>query len=132
FYDTSDDHEALIVRPRNLQDNATPSGNSMMAKQLLRLYAYTGEARYEKAAVNALKLLSEALKQYPQAFGEALNAVDSLVHGISEIAIVGAPDDSATDALLQALNASYRPNMILALTPSDQDDSATIPLLRQR
>jgi uncharacterized protein YyaL (SSP411 family) len=29
FYDTSDDHEALITRPRDLQDNATPSGNAM-------------------------------------------------------------------------------------------------------
>ena len=40
FYDTSDDHEDLIVRPRNLQDNVTPSGNAMIAKQLLRLAAY--------------------------------------------------------------------------------------------
>ena len=32
FYDTSDDHEDLIVRPRNMQDNVTPSGNAMMAK----------------------------------------------------------------------------------------------------
>ncbi len=37
FYDTSDDHEDLIARPRNLQDNATPSGNSMMAYNLIRL-----------------------------------------------------------------------------------------------
>ena len=34
--------KSLIVRPRNLQDNVTPSGNAMMAKQLLRLAAYTG------------------------------------------------------------------------------------------
>ena len=50
FFDTSNDHEALIARPRNMQDNATPSGNAMMARQFIRLAAYTGEARYEEAA----------------------------------------------------------------------------------
>ncbi|HRF94381.1 MAG TPA: thioredoxin domain-containing protein, partial [Aggregatilineales bacterium] len=78
FFDTSDDHEALIVRPRTVQDNAVPSGNNMMAKQLLRLYAYTGEAKYQQVAVGALRLLTNALGQYPHGFGEALNAVDML------------------------------------------------------
>ncbi len=50
FFDTADDQEALIARPRNMQDNATPSGNAMMAKSLIRLSAYTGEARYDEAA----------------------------------------------------------------------------------
>ena len=29
FYDTSDDHEQLILRPKDVQDNAVPSGNAM-------------------------------------------------------------------------------------------------------
>ena len=79
FYDTSDDHETLIVRPRNLQDNVIPSGNAMMAKQLLRLAAYTGEAGYDEAAREVLRKLSDAMGQYPQAFAESLNAADMLV-----------------------------------------------------
>ena len=45
FYDTSDDHEALIVRPRELQDNAVPSGNGMAALVLLRLAGLAVEPR---------------------------------------------------------------------------------------
>lgn len=132
FYDTGDDHEKLIVRPRNLQDNATPSGSAMMAKQLLRLAAYTGETRYEEAARTTLALLSEALRQYPQAFGEALNAVDMLVNGLDEVAVVGDPADEQTAALLAVIRQPYRPNAIAALAPQDVDGEHTIPLLNHR
>src|SRR5258708_5406939 len=60
FFDTGDEHETLIARPRSVQDNATPSGNSMMAKVLSKLAAYTGEALYEQAALPILKDLAAA------------------------------------------------------------------------
>ena len=132
FFDTSDDHETLIVRPRNVQDNATPSGGAMMAKQLIRLYAYAGDARYEAAASDALRLLTGAMQQYPQAFGEALNAVDMLAGGLAEIAIVGAPASDATRALLAVTTETLRPNLIVALAPKDVPGEATIPLLSHR
>ncbi len=132
FFDTGDDHESLIARPRNMQDNATPSGNSMIARQLVRLAAYTGESNYDEAARNTLGLLSEALRQYPQAFGEALSAVDMLVSGLAEVAIVGALADSSTKSLLDAAQKTYRPNIITALSPIDVAEEATIPLLSYR
>ncbi len=132
FFDTSDDHEALIVRPRNVQDNATPSGNSVIVKNLVRLSAYTGDARYDEAARGALRLLTEALKQYPQAFGEALNAVDILVNGLAEVAVVGDPEDARTQALLDVMQKPYRPNVITALAPRDVEGEAAIPLLSYR
>src|SRR5262249_27205682 len=82
FYDTSDDHEALIARPRNVQDNAVPSGNSMMAKVLVELGAFTGDNRFETAARGIVRTVAAATQQYPTAFGEALNAADLLVYGI--------------------------------------------------
>jgi uncharacterized protein YyaL (SSP411 family) len=132
FFDTSDDHEALIVRPRNVQDNATPSGSAMMARQLLRLAAYTGDARYDQAAEGTLRLLTEALRQYPQAFGESLNAVDMLVNGHQEVAIVGGVDDERTLELLRVVNNDYHPNIITALAETDVADESEIPLLIQR
>ncbi len=132
FYDTGDDHEKLIVRPRNLQDNATPSGNAMMAKQLLRLAAYTGETRYEESARRTLALLSEALRQYPQAFGEALSAADMLVNDLDEVAVVGDPADEQTAALLAVIRRPYRPNAIAALAPQDVDGEHILPLLNHR
>jgi uncharacterized protein len=132
FFDTSDDHESLIVRPRNVQDNATPAGSSMMARQLIRLAAYTGESHYDEAGRGALRLLTEALRQYPQAFGEALNGVDMIVCGLTEVAAVGSPDDKRTAELLSAIHSAYRPNMIVALSPHDVEADAVIPLLSQR
>jgi uncharacterized protein YyaL (SSP411 family) len=130
FYDTGDQHEALIVRPRSLQDNAVPSGNSMMAKGLARLSAYTGESRYEDAARRLLSMLAEAMRQYPQAFGEALSAADMLVSGLSEVAIIGVPTEAKS--LLDAVQKPYHPNAITALSPADLPGDATIPLLSYR
>ena len=132
FFDTSDDHEALIVRPRNLQDNVTPSGNGMMAKQLLRLAAYTGETRYEDAARAVLRKLSDAMRQYPQAFAESLNAADMLVQGIAEVALIGDRSDPTTRQIVDALQEPFRPNMVAACARDDVDRHATIPLLSGR
>ncbi len=132
FFDTSDDHEKLIVRPRNVQDNATPSGNSLMARQLLRLSAYTGDASYYDAAQGVLTPLGEAMRQFPQAFGEALNAVDMLVNGVSEVAIVGDIGDAKTIELLRVVYETYRPNIIVALAQEDVEDESVIPLLSHR
>ncbi|MEP7288104.1 MAG: thioredoxin domain-containing protein [Chloroflexota bacterium] len=132
FFDTSDDHETLIARPRSLQDNATPSGNSMMAKVLVKLAAYTGEARYEDSARPLLRGLADAMREYPTAFGEALNAADLLIRGIKEIAIIGDPAQSATQALLAVTNSGFRPNAIVALSPQDVGGTATPMLLAYR
>lgn len=132
FYDTSDDHEALIVRPRNLQDNVTPSGNAMMAKQLLRLAAYTGEARYGDAARETLRKLSDAMRQYPQAFAESLNAADMLVQGLAEVAIIGDTHDQTTLEVMDALRRPFRPNLVTAFARGDVALHDSIPLLNAR
>ncbi len=129
FYDTSDAHEQLIARPRSLQDNALPSGSAMIAKCLVRLAAFTGEARYADAARAALAPLAGAMRQYPQAFGETLSAVDLLVRGIDEVAIVGDPADEHTVALVDVVQQPYRPGVITALSSADVPAEAEIPLL---
>ena len=132
FYDTSDDHESLIVRPRNLQDNVTPSGNAMMAKQLLRLSAYTGDSRYDEAGRELLRKLSDAMRQYPQAFAESLNAADMLIRGIDEVAFIGDPESAGGSAILSTLRLPYRPNMIAAWSRQDVARHEVIPLLSAR
>ncbi len=132
FYDTGDDHESLIARPRALQDNATPSGSSLIVRGLLQLSAYTGIPDYADAAHGALRLITAALREYPQAFAEALNAADMLVQGVAEIAFVGAPDDPATQALIDVAQQPYRPNAITALAAQNVEGEADIPLLSYR
>jgi uncharacterized protein YyaL (SSP411 family) len=132
FYDTSDDHEALITRPRSLQDNATPSGSSMMAMGLLRLAAYTGDGDYFNAAQTTLSMLYAAMREYPQAFGQALSAAGALVNGLDEVAVVGDPADAETRALLDTIQKPYRPGVIAALAAEDVEGEHTIPLLSYR
>ena len=69
FYDTSDDHEALITRPRDLQDNATPSGNAMAVTAQLKLAGLSNENRYVDLAHEALTQIQPMMAQYPLGFG---------------------------------------------------------------
>ncbi|PJF24410.1 MAG: thioredoxin domain-containing protein, partial [Phototrophicales bacterium] len=128
FFDTSDDHEALIARPRSLEDNAIPSGTSLLCKSMALLSAYTGDEKYDAAARSALRQLTAAMREYPQAFGEALGVIDALVNGVDEVALVGDPNAPEMRALLDYLISAYRPNMVIALSPSDVNDEAAIPL----
>ena len=54
FCDTASDAEELIARPRDVQDNATPSGNSMMSSVLLKLSDLSMTQRYEEVAREGL------------------------------------------------------------------------------
>jgi uncharacterized protein YyaL (SSP411 family) len=133
FFDTSTQHEALIVRPRNVQDNAVPSGSGMMTTQLVRLAAYTGDSRYDEAARRALKLLSNAIEQVPSAFGQSACALEMLVNGVQELALVGDPETDTMRDLLNLTRTAYRPNLIVALSKEDvRDEHPAIPLLSYR
>ena len=95
FYDTADDAEALIARPRSLEDNALPSGNSMAAIVLLRLAAWTGERPYRAAAEGTVAPMSSVAARIPTGFANWLVAYQLALAPQHEIAIVGevgAPD----------------------------------------
>ena len=91
FFDTSDDHERLITRPKNVQDNATPSGSAMAATALFRLSGLTGDGRYAEAAESGMNLISGFADKHPTAFGQWLNAMDYCLGDPLEVAIVGDP-----------------------------------------
>ncbi|MCL4507535.1 MAG: thioredoxin domain-containing protein [Chloroflexi bacterium] len=130
FYDTSDDHEALITRPHDLQDNAVPAGNSMAATALLKLAALTGESHYSDTAEQALSGLQDSLSKYPTAFGQWLVAFELALRGITEVAIVGDPALPTTQAMIQTAQGSYTPNRVAALLrPGEQPG---VPLLDGR
>jgi len=128
FYDTSDDHETLVARPRSLQDNAVPSGNSMLAYNLMRLAAYTGNTKYETAAMPIFRQTLAAVQQYPSAFGQVLSAYDLLIRRGIEVAMVGKRD---TD-IFNLVQTSFLPRILLAWSEAPQDEAATPPLLAHR
>ena len=76
FFDTSDEHERLVTRPKDIQDNAVPSGNAMAAGVLLRLHAWTGQGSYRTLAERAMRTAVPQVARYPTAFAQWLSAMD--------------------------------------------------------
>ncbi|MBN1177674.1 MAG: thioredoxin domain-containing protein [Anaerolineae bacterium] len=123
FYDTSDDHEALIARPREFQDNALPSGNGMAATVLAKLAGLALEPRYEDAVRHSLRQVQALLAQYPLGFAQWLVAQTYLLSRPREVAIVG--EEGAWE-LLDVATAGYRPHQVVAAGASG------VPLLEGR
>jgi uncharacterized protein YyaL (SSP411 family) len=119
FFATSNDHEQLVVRRKDIEDAPIPSGSSSAAVGLLRLGALTGDARYEKAAISHLQIVAPLLGAHPQAFAHALVALDLLVRPGREVALAGATDDPALAALVEVVRERLRPGVVLAGPPGD-------------
>ncbi len=89
FYTTSDFHESLVARPKELYDNAIPSPNSIGAEALLRLYLLTTEPEYEQRALQTMQPLMDVLGKAPTGFGQMLCALDLYLGPSSEVALIG-------------------------------------------
>lgn len=114
FYDTADDAQDLVVRPRELQDNAVPSGNAMAATVLQKLARFAHEPRYEVHARRILEAMAELMGQHPLAFGQWLVALDDALAPPVEVAVVGDLDVEATQALIREAQRAYAPHQLLA------------------
>jgi uncharacterized protein len=125
FFSTSDDHEALVARRKEIGDHPVPSGNSSAAMGLLRLAALTGERRYEEQAESVFRLFARPAAQHPEAFAHLLRAIDFHLSPTKEVALIG--EDIA--ALARVVRAEHRPHLVLAGGPEGSD---TPPLLRSR
>ncbi len=133
FFQTSDEHETLIARPKDLFDEAVPSGNAVAAHVLLQLSALLGEPEYDRRARATIELVTSALQQYPSAFATMLNALDFALAVPREVAIMGDLQDEATQRLIDALDARWQPNVVVAAAdPTDTVAAELIPLLRER
>jgi uncharacterized protein YyaL (SSP411 family) len=126
FFDTSSDHETLITRPKDVFDNATPSGNAVAADVLLRLALLTGRNEYRRAAQGVLELLADSMTRYPLGIARSLSALDFFLGRPKEVAIIGEAGAADTEALLRTVFEPFLPNRVVA------GGSAQIPLLEDR
>ncbi len=133
FFDTGKDHEALLVRPRELFDNAIPCGSSVAVEVLLKLSLLTGEEEYRSIGSRALHSVGPLLGQHPLGMSRWLCGLDFYIHRPKEIAVVGGRTEEATQALLREVHGRYLPNKVLAAT-EEEDVTGTheLPLLRFR
>jgi uncharacterized protein YyaL (SSP411 family) len=115
FFFTAKDGEALLARGKPSFDSAIPSGNGVMAMNLLRLYRLTGDARARTLALETLERFGGAVAQAPTGAGALLNALDFAQAGAREIFIAGDPGEPATRALVQAVWRHPDPNRVVAL-----------------
>ena len=131
FYDTGHDHERLIVRPRNLFDNAVPCGTSVAIETLLRLAVLTGEAGYETRALTALRPIADLLGRHPAAFGRFLCALDFHLGPKVEVALIARNGNA--EPLAAEVFGRFLPNRVVAgMVAGDASAGAGMPLLEGR
>ncbi|HWI22588.1 MAG TPA: thioredoxin domain-containing protein, partial [Baekduia sp.] len=123
FFSTSSDHEQLLTRRKDLEDNPIPSGNSSAALGLLRLAALTGDYSYEERAAGVFALVGDVAPRNAHAFGHLLTALDFHLLPTQEVALAG--DDVA--ALAAVVRHHFRPHVVLAGPPGDG-----VPLMQGR
>ena len=132
FFDTSKDGEQLLLRPKDVQDNATPSGNALACEALLKLYELTGEGNYRNLAEKALALVTGMSTRYPTAFGRWLSAADMALGNTKQVAVIyeaGGEEDASK--FIQVIQSEFRPNVLVAASAHPPSNNAP-PLLKDR
>jgi uncharacterized protein YyaL (SSP411 family) len=133
FYFTSTDHEELLTRTKDYFDNATPSGNSVAALALQKLFHLTQEQEYQRTALAVLRTVRQAVAKYPSGFGYALCALDFYLSEPKEIAIVGETDSHEVRLFIEEIYSRYLPNKVIAArAPQDEQSAEAIKLLAGR
>ena len=129
FFDTADDAEALLHRPRELTDNASPCGSSALTSALLTASVLVAEPdRYRAAAEAALRAAGALARQYPRFAGHWLTAAEALVRGPLQVAVVGASDADRNPLLAAARRLAPGGTVLLGGAP----DASGVPLLADR
>ncbi len=140
FYDTGEDSEKLVVRPRDPSDNASPSGQSALVHALLTYAAMTGSGRHRDAAEGALRHAHTLAARAPRFAGWSLAAAEAALAGPLEVAVVGAEDDPARAELVRVARESSSPGLVVVDglpdqgpgVGSDESDPSVLPLLTGR
>ena len=111
FYDTARDHGTLITRPRDLSDNATPSGTSLACDVLLHLASLDEHPAYRDIVSHLLDAVAAPMAEQPLGFGHWLGVADCAVHGAVQVALI---DGHGAAVLRDALRRMYVPTLVLA------------------
>ncbi|MEW4489719.1 thioredoxin domain-containing protein [Thalassoglobus sp. JC818] len=109
FFYTGNDHEKLIARTKEVQDNAVPSGNGMAATALVKLAHLTGRSDLMERATSTLDSFGELLADRPQAVGQALIALDLVVGPSRQIVLVESDDEKDSSKLGEWARRQFLP-----------------------
>jgi uncharacterized protein len=129
WFDTAADAETLIVRPKEIQDGATPSGGATAAATILRLAELTADMRLRDAAGRAIGQMEQLAGRYPRAFAAWLGALDFASASVTQVAIVGDRGAPATRALVDLARKGFQPYRVLAV---GEPESSKLDLMHGR
>ncbi len=117
FFNTRQDSETPLVRPKDLQDNATPSANALAAQALLLLGEYSGDGSLNQIAESLIAATQQASLKYPTAFASWLCAADFAAGPVDQIAILYPAVQGQPKEMINLIHKSYRPRSITAISP---------------
>ncbi len=123
FFFTADDDEALLLRQREVEDNAIPSGNSVAMLNLLRLNRITANTELEEKAAAISRTFAGEVKQAPSGHAELMAALDFGIGPSYEVVIAGNSQADDTKAMLRALRKQFVPNKVVILKPTELKDA---------
>jgi uncharacterized protein len=130
YFDTADDAEQLIKRPQDAADNASPSGQSMLAGVLLHMHGLTADDSYLAKAERLLDRLAGLAAKAPRFAGHGLSVFEAQADGPRQVAVVGDEGHPARRALVRAAFELAHPGVVIAQgSPSIKPD---VPLLVYR
>ena len=128
FYDTASDAEPLVVRPREVTDNAVPSGNSLAVELLLRAARLFDEPSWRTVAERVLAREGPAVTRWPTAFGHLLALVEEVLAEPIEVVVVGDRQDPMTGALLRTALRPFMPERVVTGVTPGETVQAPLPL----
>jgi uncharacterized protein YyaL (SSP411 family) len=133
FFDTPHDGETLLIRPKDIIDNATPSGNALACEALLKLAAYTDNGNYRDLAEQALALIGDAALRHPLGAYAArwLSAAENAQGNAKQVAVLGEAGEEMFERMLKVIRAEYRPGVVAAASPHPPQKDAPA-LLHER
>ena len=131
FYDTDKNEQGLLVRPRNIYDNALPSGSSAAAMILLYLSRLTDKSRYEYIALLSMGQALPLVAQYALGFGHWLCGIDFYLSEPKEVVVAGGINDEQTRSFVSTIAGRYLPNVVTAGIDAE-NSKLDIPLLKDR
>lgn len=131
FFTTGTDAEVLIVRPKEIQDNASPAENSLAASGLVRLAHLTGKNEYIDVAQQWISAISEVAGEHPRSFAYLLGAAERLVAAPVEIVVIGNQDSPTTAELWAEAVKVFLPHAV-RLQSATANTPVHTPLLRDR
>ena len=99
FYMTADDHEKLIIRPKSNYDLSLPSGNSVAANLLLKLFHLTQEKKFLEISTKIMENQAQMAAENPFGFGHLLNTVFMYLQKPREITVLNSQNKEIVDSL---------------------------------